>query len=373
MTNRRKFIKQITAAAIAGSLPSTLTSQPAFFSKQKSTPNNDMIWADLLHISYNMWHDHSNVVWDNLPADTYSSPDFQPKTCMDARRWARGYRPFLTFDENTWDKILVHMVEKGMNMVVMDLGDAIKYNSHPEIAVENAWSTEKLRAKLSKMREMGIEPIPKLNFSTGHKAWLGEYSRMISTEKYYTVCKNLINEVIDLFDKPRFFHLGMDEETATHQKGYDYVVIRQFDLWWHDFYILTEEVEKNNVRPWIWSDYAWRNPEDFFKKMPKTVLQSNWYYGTNFDVESLTGLGRAYVELYNDLEAHGYDQVPTGSSHSNDQNMELTVKYCKNIIDPSRLYGFMTAPWRPTLAPCLDRHKETIDQISRAINKFYPK
>ena len=32
-----------------------------------------------------------------------------------------------------------------MNMVVIDLGDGVKYESHPEIAVKGAWSTTELR------------------------------------------------------------------------------------------------------------------------------------------------------------------------------------------------------------------------------------
>jgi hypothetical protein len=362
MTNRRKFIKQTLAAGIASSIPSVL------FSQQKSARN--MIWANLLHLSYNMWTDHPNVVWDDQPADTYSSDDFKIETCMDARRWARGYRTFLTFDDTTWDTLLTEMTMVGMNMVVIDLGDAVQYESHPEIAVENAWSTTRLKKELAKMRKMGLEPIPKLNFATTHGAWLGEYSRMVSTQKYYSVCKNLISEVIDLFDTPRFFHLGMDEETAYYQRQHNYVVVRQNDLWWHDFYFYVNEVEKNNVRPWIWSDYAWHHPDLFYKKMPKSVLQSNWYYGSNFDLEKLSGNSKAGVKLYSDLEEHGFDQIPTGSNHSNDINMEATIEYCKDIIDSSRLFGFMTAPWRPTLAPCLDTHKEAIAQIGRGIKKF---
>jgi hypothetical protein len=86
-----------------------------------------------------------------------------------------------------------------------------------------------------------------------------------------------------------------------------------FHLWWHDFYFLAEEVEKRGIR-WIWSDYVWNEPEVFFKKMPTLVLQSNWYYGTKFgpDVNN--------VKYYNELEKRGYDQVPTGSPHSNSSN-----------------------------------------------------
>ena len=372
MIDRRNFIKKMAAAGLVSSMPSTLLpKETSSLFHQDSTKKKEMIWASLLHISYNMWHDHAEVVWDDLPADTYSADDYIPKTCMDSRRWARGYRSFLTFDDDTWNAILQHMVDSGMNMVVMDLGDAIKYNSHPEIAVKNAWSTDRLKAELTKMRKMGLEPIPKLNFASAHHAWLGEYSRMIATKQYYTVCKNLINEVCDLFDNPRFFHLGMDEEITTHQKDYNYLVVRQRDLWWHDFYLLTEEVEKNNVRPWVWSDYAWHNLEIFFKKMPKSVLQSNWYYKERFDVENMGGNALKTVMLYNELDKAGYDQVPTGSNHQTPLSIDATVNYCKKELSSTHLYGFMTAPWRPTLPLCLDRHKEAIDQVGNAIKKFY--
>jgi len=104
--------------------------------------------------------------------------------------------------------------------------------------------------------------------------------------------------------------------------------------------------------------------------MPKSVLQSNWYYGTEFDLNKLKDPAKTYVKLYNDLEEYGYDQIPTGSNHSNDINMEGTVDYGKKVIDQSRLYGFMTAPWRPTLTPCLDKHKQAIAQIGRAIKNY---
>jgi hypothetical protein len=156
----------------------------------------------------------------------------------------------------------------------------------------------------------------------------------------------------------------MDEESASNQARQDYICVRQNDLWWGDFYFYIGEVERNGVRPWIWSDYVWHHPDVFFKKMPKSVLQSNWYYDTKFgpDVDM--------VKYYNELEKYGYDQIPTGSNHSDPSNFGLTVDYCKNVIDPSRLLGFMSAPWRPTLAPCYERHKEAIDQVASAKEKF---
>jgi len=354
MTNRRNFIKQVSAAGIASSIPSVLFSQPL------ASP--DIIWANLVHLSYNMWADNTPLKYKD---DNYQNLNFK-----EAGKWASCFRPYLTFDDNVWNAILKKMVAVGMNMIVIDLGDGIQYESHPEIAVNNAWTTEKLKKELVKIRKMGLEPIPKLNFATTHDAWMKKYSRMVSSDIYYGVCKDLIEEVSILFNKPRFFHLGMDEETAQHQIKKDYAVIRQKDLWWADLYFYIAEVERNGVRPWVWSDYAWRRPEVFFKKMPKSVLQSNWYYRSNFNVKTLKDKRKPQVQLYNDLDAHGYDQIPTGSNYSSPDNFELTVDYCKKVIDPSRLFGFMTAPWKPTIEPCLDKYKEAIELVGRAIKKF---
>ncbi len=354
MSNRRTFISQVAAAGIASSIPSILSAQ------EKNTAGRKMIWANLLHLSYNMWEDTN--------PEKYRDENYECKTCQEAREWAHGYRPQLTFDEPTWNALLQEMSSVGMNMAIIDLGDAVVYDSHPEIAVRNAWIPEKLKTELTKMRKLGLEPIPKLNFAATHDIWLGPYSRMVSTDIYYAVCRDLIAEVIEIFDNPRFFHLGMDEELPSYQVNQRLNITRQKDLWWGDLYFFIGEVEKGNVRPWVWSDYAWQQPDVFFRKMPRSVLQSNWYYGSEFDLKKLKN--PEYVKLYNDLEAYGYDQVPTGSNHSVPENFERTVDYCRKVIDPYRLAGFMTAPWRPTLPQCLDRHKEAISQAASGMKRF---
>lgn len=354
MTNRRTFIKQAAAATILSAVPRVLL--------PRERRAGEMIWANLIHLSYNMWE-------DSVP-EKYRDENYPCATCQEAREWAHGFRPNLTFDDQVWETLLKEMAAVGFNMVVIDLGDGIQYESHPEIAVKSAWTPDRLRSELAKMRRLGLEPIPKLNFATTHDIWLKEYSRMVSTDIYYRVCADLIEEVSALFDKPRFFHLGMDEELASYQTRQDYAVVRQNDLWWGDLYFFIGEVEKNGIRPWVWSDYAWHKPDVFFRKMPKSVLQSNWYYGSGFNLDSLKEPARTYVKLYDDLEKHGYDQVPTGSNHSVPDNFESTVDYCKKSVDPSRLLGFMTAPWRPTLAQCLERHREAIGQVARAMKNF---
>ena len=302
-----------------------------------------MIWANLLHLGYNMWGD-----WEH------------PEMASRSEYW--GAKPYLRFDEHVWNAVLEHMVEAGMNMVVIDLGEGVQYASHPELAVTGSWSRDKLAAELSRLRAMGLEPIPKLNFSTTHDAWLGEYSRCVSTPAYYSVCADLIAEVITLFGRPRFFHLGMDEETAAHQRNFIYVVSRQFDLWWHDVLFLVNEVEKGGVRAWIWSDDIWYHHDTFLDRMPESVVQSNWYYWDNFHK------GRDHrVKAWLDLEERGFDQVPTGSIWEYDGNFGDIVKYCRKRMDPQRLLGFMQTPWKPTKEEFLQDHLRAIDLVAEAM------
>lgn len=298
-----------------------------------------MIWGNLMHLSFNMWCD-----WDN----------------PEGRELYVNAKPDLRFDPPLWDELLDRMSKAGINLVVIDLGDGVKYKSHPEIAVNGAWTRKRLRDELAKLRKFGLEPIPKMNFSTTHDTWLGPYARCVSSDAYYAVVRDVIAEAIELFDKPRFFHLGMDEETAGHQRNHEYVVIRQHDLWWRDFYFYVEQVEKAGVRPWIWSDYVWEHADLFFEKMPKSVVQSNWYYGDKF------GPDINYVKAYHDLAEHGYDQIPTGSNWSHAENFERTVEYCAKNIPPERLLGFLQTSWKPTIDPCRQRHLEAIEQVGRA-------
>ena len=283
----------------------------------KETSSDGKIWAFLLHLSVNMW---------------------------------KKYYPELQLSEPLWNDALEKMAEAGLNMVVIDLGDAIVYQSHPEIAVINAWSTAKLQTELIKIRKLGLEPIPKMNFSTCHDAWLDDYGRMVSTERYYAVCRDLIHEVIDLFDQPRFFHLGMDEENASNQRDFDYMVIRQKELYWGDLYFLFGEVLKKGVRPWVWQDYIRYHPETFARMMPKYVIQSNWYNNTDLE-KPKSNYAKISVQAYIDLEKLGYGQIPGGSNYyeNTDQCFMNNVKFCTERISDQNLLGFIQSPWKHTV------------------------
>lgn len=312
-----------------------------------------MIWANLIHLSYNMWIDR----------EAGSAPELEGAYISTICG-----SPNLVFDKSLWDDLLPKMADSGVNMLVIDVGDAVQYASHPEIAVKGAWSIEQLKEELGKLRNLGIEPIPKLNFSTTHDFWLGPYSRMVSTPKYYEVCADLVSELIDIFDSPRLFHLGFDEETYGHQQLQEYVVVRQYDLWWHDLMFLVDKVEKRGARAWIWSDFIWHHEAEFLARMPKSILQSNWYYEESLEPDSEPC--QTYVNGYNILEANGYDQAPAGSNHSTPRNFGNTVRWAKDHIAPERLKGFFQTIWRPTTEGFRQRHIEAIEQIGAARKEF---
>jgi len=308
-----------------------------------------MVWGYLLHLGLNMWSDRA---WPDRSHPYLAA------------------QPFLRFDEALFRDLLPRMRDAGLNMLVIDIGEGVRYVSRPETAVEGSWPPEKLREELDRVRSFGLEPIPKLNFSACHDAWMGPYARMVSSPAYYAAARDLIAETIELFGGPRWFHLGMDEETAAHQASYEYVVVRQHDLWWHDLRFLAECVEAGGSRPWVWSDVVWHHPEAFFERMPTSVLQSNWWYGDSFDLGGAAPddpyrdaqAPRAYI----DLEEHGYDQVPTGSNWSVDTNFGKTVAFCRERIAPERLLGFLMAPWRPTMPEFRPLHEAAIAQVAEA-------
>ena len=252
-------------------------------------------------------------------------------------------------EKDVWDEVTEYAANNGFNSVLIDLGDGVKYKSHPEIAVEGAWEPEYLKEELNRLRKLGLTPYPKLNFSAGHDAWLGIYSRMVSTPEYYKVCEELIDEVMEIFDYPELFHLGLDEEDAINQQKVLFVCFRQHDLIWHDVKFFFNCVKKHNVRPWIWYDYYHTHTEDFIKNVPTDVVVSPWYYSYLYGDCSapLPDSEQAIKKRasFRELSELGYDLVPTCSNFANTFNMDHIVRYTEENVVPDKNKGILTTSW----------------------------
>ena len=285
-----------------------------------------MLYGLLVHIGRNMWAPHKAA--DHMRCD-----------------------------ETVYAEITQKMGEVGANLLVMDLGEAVFYPSHPELAVKGTWSPEKTRKELKRLRTLGIEPIPKLNFSSSHDAWLKEYARMHSTEEYYRVVADVIRDAAEIFDRPRFFHLGWDEEKEKIQRvnKFKYISLRQGGLWWHDMLFTVEEAEKHGARGWIWSDKEWKSKAEFMSRCPRSVVQSHWYYSEGFgpqwekrDDKKMNEAPWAEPHtlcVFKELDEAGFDQIACGSNIYNTVNFPGVVKHCLKNVSRERLLGFLNAPW----------------------------
>ena len=304
----------------------------------------------------------------------------------------------LDFEDAAWEQMVEKACDAGINMIVLDIGEGIEWKSHPRLAVKNAWSYYRVKQELHRLRDMGIALIPKLNFSATHHLWLGEYRKMLSTKVYYDVCRDLIHEVYDLFEKPEYIHLGMDEEgNANLLQNYEGLLnFRRGELLWHDLKYLCDTVISLGAKPWIWGDICGEFPEEFQKRFAlDSVLLSPWYY-FSFNPEHFKKIsdGRpseiafyrdtfpynqmgltyfeedpGYVKMRAELEASaglGYGMVPCfsnwgGTPYNAPEMIEFYIRRAK----PGSLLGFMIAPWCRTKCENLAEIFDNLDTMKK--------
>ncbi|MBQ9784485.1 MAG: hypothetical protein IJW29_03190 [Clostridia bacterium] len=275
----------------------------------------------------------------NGSRDKWSKPEHRgPAVCQATGRFKE--KPAV--DRVLLYEIIDEVSKMGIDLVVLDVLDALQYDSHPEVSLKEAFTHDEMRALLDYMRERGIEPVPKLNFSSCHDTWLKEYAWMKGTAKYYEVVKDLIDETCEVFGHPSLFHLGMDEEDMpSHKKGM--TIIRCDDLWIHDLYFYMDCVEKNGARPWIWGDYYWGHSDTFAKKIPRECLISNWGYMRYCETHARV---KMQYDAYIALDKLGYDQMPCSSTWCCHQNVAQEAWFFKkNGLVNEHFMGILATPW----------------------------
>ena len=323
MTTRKEFLGGMIASAAAGcaGIPEAAATRPA---------QGRFVWGDLLHLGMNMWCD-----WENPAPLSYGWEETVIRWPSDKVR----------ADLSVWKDWTDAMARERLNLAVIDLGEALVYPSHPELAAKGAFTPERMREEIRRLRALGIEAVPKLNFSGGHNRWLNEYRPLMGTERYRRICAEIIADVCEIFDRPRFFHIGYDEETAGHQSRFQHVIVRRGDVWWRDFLSVVEAVEKNGSRAWCFSDMIWHYRDEFLKRMPKSVVQCPWHYKPDEKHPE-------YVQSLEDMLSAGYEMIPdvgTFSTKSQDAigtgEGERLLKRFINDYPRKQLLGFLLCSW----------------------------
>ncbi len=352
--DRRTFLGSALGALAAGGCTTAKTVVKA--------PEHDFKWIDLVHFGMKMWGDlPSKPDRKGSQSKLLTDEEYAAVTApenMDLNR--------MHFDAPFWKELSLKLRQSGCNTIMLDVGEGLVYPSHPELAIKGSWSPDRLKDEVDRLRGMGFEVIPKLNFSTTHDTWLGPYERMVSTQKYYEVCADLIRDTMDVFAGAKHFHIGFDEEDmVSYQRRSSLVMYRQGDLWWHDINWFVRQVEKHGARAWIWSDYIRRHPlEEFCQKMPKTVVQNPWTYSVTREKMASAPL----IKLYSTLAEAGYDVAPCGSNcYGFTENFPAMAEYCKAKLPPERFKGMLMAPWIKTIEPYRRLHWQAADLMADAI------
>jgi hypothetical protein len=169
-------------------------------------------------------------------------------THYDPRWWAAKDEE-QPFDLELGLDVIDAMAQAGMNMLVVDCADGLHYASHPELARSYSVPMATLSALTDRARGQGIEIVPKLNFSQsglhGHNHWFRPHHDLFDSERYWDLAFELVDELIEVVQQPRFFPIGMDED---HWRSYDQYVAAIDTL--HD------GLARRGIRTVIWNDSA---------------------------------------------------------------------------------------------------------------------
>lgn len=154
------------------------------------------------------------VDWPSLPVRAVSLP-------LPNNRWGHPNDPpadpdmFLDFMREV-------VVNSKMNMAVLIIHQAMRYESHPKVTGPAAWSKADVKRVFDTLRSWGVEPVPHMN-SLGHANWLtipyrdlaiaedGDLHQFCtSNPNTKRIMLDIYQEIIDLV-QPRYFHVGLDE------------------------------------------------------------------------------------------------------------------------------------------------------------------
>lgn len=235
----------------------------------------------------------------------------------------RGYLMHLTHYDTVWVKqkhlekrfdlnlalaLVDEMATAGLNTLILDVEDAVQYESHPELRRTYSAPMSDYRKLVAHARARGLTVVPKLNFAKGvdlHNAWMSPYDEIPDTRPYFDRAMMLVDELVKDLDIGQF-HIGMDEDD------------RPADLYLEVILRLRRELRKRRLRTVMWADigHMWAPPrhvktKTILPRLPRDIVMMPWTYdersqrrwlqllvGMGFDVWGGTGPSRANIEMW---------------------------------------------------------------------------
>ena len=200
---------------------------------------------------------------------------------------------------------------------------------------------------------------------------------MTGTARYRQVVADLIRDVCEVFDHPRYLHIGYDEESYASVSHRQLAVLRQGEAWWKDFDACVKAVMSNGARPVMWSDKICHGREEFIRRAPREVVMMTWYYGSDFSARNTEwdaaferktdwSIQRNLAASIPALAEAGFDLMPCTSNWSEDGAADAMLEYCARNIDPKRILGYLTASWTMSVAADRARFEDGLRLFAEA-------
>ena len=176
-------------------------------------------------------------------------------------------------------EIVDAMAAAGMNTLIIDCADGVKYKSHPELKRPYSIAMRSLKRIASAAARSGIEVVGKLNFARSHyhqhNQWFRPHTKLFDTEAYWKLAFEVIDELIAELRSTRFFHVGMDED---HNRSYTQYAAA--------VNILRDGLKKRRLRTVMWNDCVDRpafqchaeKARAAERSIPRDVVQVPWDY-----------------------------------------------------------------------------------------------
>jgi hypothetical protein len=190
------------------------------------------------------------------------------------------------FDPGVAGEIVEELARQGFNALLIGVSDGVRYRSHPEFGRHYSAPMAELEALATHARSLGLEVIPKLNFSRSpincHNDWMrapGEqWHTHFEDDYYWRTAFEAIDEVIAACRPARYFHVGMDED---HERSYSQYV--------EALRVLRAGLRKRHLTMAAWSDSALGYPSGQIYReksemaedlLPRDSVRVLWDYRT---------------------------------------------------------------------------------------------
>ena len=210
--------------------------------------------------------------------------------------WCKNKSKEKPFDLDLGLEIVDAMSETGLNLLVIDCADGVRYESHPELARDYTVPMRYLTKIVDRAREKNIEVVPKLNFSQSsryrHNDWFRPYNDLFDNDEYWEIAFELIDELIHICHPQHYFHIGMDED---HDRAHSQYI--------EAIQTLHNGLKERGLRAIIWNDSSHggralvhaEKSRVAEKKIAKDIVQVVWDYR------------RARPEIVKRLVQQGFD------------------------------------------------------------------